>query len=120
MNVHEQDTNCQFAEQPEPRRGATVLPAWGVVGEAAACRCERCSGLLYWTELREWDGSRGQDSHGALQCILCGNIIDPVIVKNRQRVAFVQEPVRPSGRRWRRTVSAAAVLNGGEPMGRER
>jgi hypothetical protein len=120
MNVHEQDANCQLAEQPEARHGAPVLPAWGVAGEAAACRCERCSGLLYWTELREWDGSRGQDSHGALQCILCGNIIDPVIVKNRQRVAFVQEAARPSGRRWRRTVSPASVFDRGEPMGRER
>lgn len=122
MKFQERDgANCQLAEQSDKGQSGSVLPSWGVAGEAAACRCERCSGLLYWTELREWDGSRGQDSHGALQCILCGNIIDPVIVKNRQRaLAFVQEPVRASSRRWRRTLLAAAVLDGGEPIGRER
>lgn len=79
-------------------------------GAVAASRCERCSGLLYWTELREWDGSRGQDSHGALQCILCGNIIDPVIVRNRQRTrASVRGPACSPGRRWRRILSESLI-----------
>jgi hypothetical protein len=67
--------------------------------------CERCQGLLYWTELREWDGSRGQDRHGALRCIICGNIIDPVIVGNRRRVrAIAEESARAHGRRWWRAL----------------
>lgn len=107
MKFHDHEgANCQVAERPELDRGA------------AAPHCERCSGLLYWTELREWDGSRGQGHHGALQCIICGNIIDPVIVKNRQRALIsAQESATTPGRRWRRMLSAAVL---GEPIGRER
>ncbi len=51
---------------------------------AASFHCGRCRGLMYRIELRDWGGSRGQDGCGALQCIACGDIIDPVIVKNRR------------------------------------
>lgn len=100
--------NGQLAECPDAE---SVYQSCAPPGAAAASHCERCSGLLYWTELREWDGSRGQDCQGALQCILCGNIIDPVIVKNRQRaVGSVREAVRsPSPRRWRRILSGSLV-----------
>jgi len=48
-------------------------------------RCGRCCGLLCRIQLRDWGGSRGQDGCDALQCIACGDIIDPVIVINRRR-----------------------------------
>ena len=104
--------NGQLAECPE---AGSVYQSCAPTGAVAASHCERCSGLLYWTELREWDGSRGQDSHGALQCILCGNVIDPVIVKNRQRaVASLREAVRSSSpRRWRRILSGSLVAANG-------
>jgi hypothetical protein len=93
---------CSLAESD----AGGVYTSGAQIGAVAASRCERCSGLLYWTELREWDGSRGQDSHGALQCILCGNVIDPVIVKNRQRtVASLRQSARSPSRRWRRILS---------------
>ncbi len=96
--------------EERPRQRAGMVP-----------HCERCRGLLYWTELREWDGSRGQDGCGALQCIGCGNIIDPVIVKNRRRVeaaAGVSGPVREP--RWRRLSGRESAEDLGEPIGRER
>jgi hypothetical protein len=112
-----QGADGQLAEQ-SGLDGESLLPSWDGSEETAAQHCERCSGLLYWTELREWDGSRGQGDHGALQCIICGNIIDPVIVKNRQRsLTSVRESVATSARRWRRMLSAAVV---GEPIGRGR
>lgn len=49
----------------------------------ASFHCGRCRGLMYRIELRDWRGSKGQDGCDALQCIACGDIIDPVIVKNR-------------------------------------
>ncbi len=98
--------HCELAESD----AGGVYTSRAQPGAVADSRCERCSGLLYWTELREWDGSRGQDSHGALQCILCGNIIDPVIVKNRQRtMASLREPARSPGRRWRRVLSESFI-----------
>lgn len=102
-----ESTACQVTE------GSGLGPVFSPcaqLGGVAASHCERCSGLLYWTELREWDGSRGQDCHGALQCILCGNVIDPVIVKNRERARnSVREAVRSSGRRWRRMLAESVV-----------
>lgn len=65
-------TNCG----PEEYHGAV----WAMV-----IRCGRCCGLLCRIQLRDWGGSRGQDGCDALQCIACGDIIDPVIVKNRRR-----------------------------------
>ena len=53
----------------------------------ASIHCERCHGLMYRILLRDWGGSRGQDGCDALQCIACGNIIDPVIMRNRRRVS---------------------------------
>lgn len=119
MKFHDHEgANCQVAERPEVDRGDFPVSSWTGSDRAAAPHCERCSGLLYWTELREWDGSRGQGHHGALQCIICGNIIDPVIVKNRQRALIsARESATTPGRRWRRMLSAAVL---GEPIGRER
>lgn len=54
------------------------------VDRAASFHCGRCGGLMYRILLRDWGGSRGQDGCDALQCIACGDIIDPVIVKNRR------------------------------------
>lgn len=52
----------------------------------ASIHCGRCHGLMYRILLRDWGGSRGQDGCDALQCIACGDIIDPVIMRNRRRV----------------------------------
>lgn len=49
-----------------------------------AVHCERCGGLLHRIQLQDWGGGRGQGSGDALQCIACGDIIDPVIVRNRR------------------------------------
>lgn len=39
---------------------------------------------MYPIQLRDWGGGRGADSYDALQCIACGDIVDPVIAKNRR------------------------------------
>lgn len=36
-------------------------------------------------QLRDWGSGVGQDRFDALRCILCGEIVDPVIVRNRIR-----------------------------------
>lgn len=45
-------------------------------------RCPRCNGLMYLTELRD---SRAPSRSMGLTCILCGDIVDPTIVRNRTR-----------------------------------
>ncbi len=48
-----------------------------------AVRCQRCQGLMCPIELRDWTGSSGQEASRALRCILCGDIVDDIIVSNR-------------------------------------
>ncbi len=74
------------SEVPHVRAGDESGPrAAHRIDWAASFHCGRCRGLMYRIELRDWGGSRGQDGCHALQCIACGDIIDPVIVKNRWR-----------------------------------
>ena len=80
------------------------LPLRCLVPWTALIHCGRCHGLLYRIQLRDWGGSRGQDGCDALQCITCGDIIDPVIVKNRR--GFKPAPmVRRKTRDGRRQVA---------------
>ncbi len=62
-------------------RGGLVTP-WE---EIDAVRCRRCQGLMCPIELRDWTGSRGQDASRALRCLLCGDIVDEIIVSNRSK-----------------------------------
>ncbi len=44
--------------------------------------CKRCNGLMYKMELRESNGFERLD---ACVCLICGEMIDPLITVNRQR-----------------------------------
>jgi hypothetical protein len=58
-------------------------------------RCARCAGLIVPEILYE-----GGTRVVALRCIHCGDVIDPVIVRNRRRIG--QSPLRLwSVERWR-------------------
>jgi hypothetical protein len=69
----------RIGDQIEPGLGLRHPTAW-----ESSSHCDRCRGLMYRIELRDWGGSKGQDGCAALQCMACGDIIDPVIVKNRR------------------------------------
>ena len=47
--------------------------------------CSRCQGLMWPVELRDWAGGRGHDCSNAWRCVMCGEIVDPVIRSNRMR-----------------------------------
>ncbi len=72
----------------KPHRGTlrpgAGLGARGRVAWPAAVHCGRCRGLMYRIQLRDWGGGRGQGGCDALQCMVCGDIIDPVIARNRR------------------------------------
>jgi hypothetical protein len=44
--------------------------------------CQRCNGLMYQMELRD---SKGFERLRASVCVICGEMIDPLIKINRQR-----------------------------------
>lgn len=77
----------RLMESERPLAQKRVESGLGVrrqVAWPAAVHCGRCRGLMYRIQLRDWGGSLGQNSCDALQCIACGDIIDPVIARNRR------------------------------------
>ena len=52
-----------------------------------AQRCHRCGGLLLLTYYQDIHDDTGQFDFTALRCTVCGEVIDPVILKNRQAPA---------------------------------
>jgi hypothetical protein len=52
---------------------------------SVAMICHRCQGLMTKEELRDWGGGRGNDWSPVFRCISCGDIIDRVILTNRER-----------------------------------
>ncbi len=50
-------------------------------------RCMRCGGLLLPTYYQDIHDDTGQIDFLALRCAVCGEVIDPVILKNRRAPA---------------------------------
>ena len=48
--------------------------------------CHRCHGLMVEEELRDWADGGGFVSSDLWRCLLCGELIDPVIRMNRRNV----------------------------------
>lgn len=44
--------------------------------------CPRCGGMMIPEHFQEIRDKNGRISHG-LRCILCGEVLDPVILQNR-------------------------------------
>jgi hypothetical protein len=45
--------------------------------------CDRCQGLMCPVLLHDRDSGIGQDNCRALRCLVCGEIIDELILRNR-------------------------------------
>jgi len=60
---------------PRENSGEAVTPTWERINRME--RCPRCSGFM----VTEWCG--GLDQIGQ-RCVQCGELIDPVILQNRQ------------------------------------
>lgn len=72
----------------------------------ATMTCQRCQGLMFPAELRDWESSPSQDCSDALRCLMCGEIVDPVIRSNR---AKPRQDVK-----WRPVSRSRRVLEGAE------
>ena len=48
-------------------------------------RCERCNGLMVGEEICDLQGTNGDLCVDSFRCLLCGNVVDTMILENRQR-----------------------------------
>ncbi len=62
-------------------------------------KCQRCGGFMRFTLLRDKTSYSGQS---AFVCLLCGDIIDEVIIRNRMQYRPLRRPVQGSPSRRRR------------------
>ena len=69
--------------------------------------CPRCDGLMCVFDLQDWISSGGQDSIQAYRCILCGEIMDSVIIGHREK--SLKGPMRPKRTRARHRVPLATI-----------
>ena len=69
--------------------------------------CARCEGLMHAEEFQDWQCGMEADRFRAFRCLVCGDIVDPVIVQNRMNNP--QGRVLPCGRGVSRRVSILAV-----------
>ena len=60
-------------------------------------RCQRCQGCMISDHFMDLMNVTGEMDFNGWRCLNCGNIIDPVIVRQRQSIASI--PVK-SRRRW--------------------
>jgi len=47
--------------------------------------CPRCSGFMVITSFEEWGTGTMTQMSPAWRCVLCGEVIDPIIVANRRQ-----------------------------------
>lgn len=61
--------------------------------------CHRCQGLMCPVMLHDRDSGIGQDNCHALRCLVCGEIVDELIVRNRLKARLRKHgPVRSRAR----------------------
>ena len=71
-------------------------------------RCQRCHGLMVPDFIEERPEQWVLHCVSAWRCVVCGEVIDPVIVANRVNGASVANP-RNNGNNWNRLKFAVSV-----------
>ena len=69
-------------------------------------KCQRCDGLMYRMELRD---SNGFGRLRACMCVICGEIVDPVIAINRIRGVELEQVIPKRAPRRRHSCEARRV-----------
>ena len=68
-------------------------------------RCERCNGLMVGERIFDMNGTGGDLSVDGYRCLLCGNLVDTVILENRSRSIDETSPITVRGPRMQRLVA---------------
>jgi len=66
-------------------------------------KCSRCNGFMVVEDCLDTKGEEGQLWIRALRCIMCGNLIDPIINRHRDGFRAQVLPYRNRVRRAPRT-----------------
>jgi hypothetical protein len=56
-------------------------------------RCERCNGLMVIERICDLQGTNGELYVESGRCLVCGNLVDPMILENRRRAITSIEPM---------------------------
>jgi hypothetical protein len=65
-----------------------------MIREGGSISCPRCGGMMVIEQLQEIRDDRGESSDG-LKCVLCGELLDRVILENRSKETPPARPRRP-------------------------
>lgn len=65
-----------------------------MIREKGSGSCPRCGGMMVIEHLQEVRDDRGESSDG-LKCVLCGELLDRVILENRSREMPPSRPRHP-------------------------
>ena len=68
--------------------------------------CERCDGLMVSEQICDLQGMNSDLCVDGYRCLLCGNLVDTVILENRSRSTGAVEPIMFSRPRMQRLVAA--------------
>ena len=60
--------------------------------------CSRCQGLMWPSDLRDEAGGRICNGSPAFRCVLCGDLVDSVILANRTLSVAGQDPRKGQSR----------------------
>ena len=74
-----------MAKAGEIRQSAKIETRGSGVPDPASNRCHRCGGFMVGEFCIDVFNSAGELDVMALRCVLCGDVVDPVILQNRKR-----------------------------------
>ena len=66
-------------------------------------RCGRCNGFMVVDDCLDIKGGPGELWIKALRCVICGNLMDPIINRHRSGIQAEVVPIRKRLRRAPRT-----------------
>ena len=67
--------------------------------------CERCNGLMVSERIYDFQGMSSDLCVDGYRCLICGNLVDTLILKNRSPSPDAVEPMTLKGPRIQRFVS---------------
>lgn len=67
--------------------------------------CDRCNGLMVSERIDDLQGMSSDLCVDGYRCLLCGNLVDTVILENRSRSTGAVEPMTFRGPRMQRLVA---------------
>ncbi len=98
----------------EPPRGGWMSPTRSPMTDSPV-QCPRCQGVMAPDIFEDIDDDTGSRSFRGWRCITCGEVLDPVIAKNR---ASHREPLQSRSRKKFGTrLSSSPVVRSSDPQG---